>query len=840
LVEIEDRGAIGIGEVIGGRYEILSHIGQGGMSIVYKAKDRQSGCLVAVKALFAERVPDARAVARFLQETKAAARLDHPCLAKVRDSGVTNSGQPYLVMEFIDGRTLAGRIAEEGQLPIEETVKIFIQVCDGLAHAHKNKILHRDLKPSNIMLTTTDDKSMGVKILDFGIAKLEKDASSSSLRITQSGEVVGSAFYMSPEQARGGQVDQRTDLYSLGCTLYETLTGGPPHIGQNAISTIVRREIDKPLRMSEASLGRSFPPQLEQIVVRLLKHDPNERYQSALEVKNALLKPLDSDASDFQSSTETKLHEVLPKRPNRPSQKQVFGALTICIGVVALAAISFTLAHKSSSPPVSAPISSNQPIKKPQVDVRAMTLEGRAGDAMRYKRSDEAINLYKEAINCYRTDFGANTLAEGVVWEEIAEIYRLAHKNTEELNALNNALLIYKHILPSSEEQLPMVMAKIGLYYSGEYQQGDQSAVNKAIDFYEDSAKLYEQLVPPMNAQAGECLVHAGEDLISVHDYGRAEDLINSALSLYSKQRTPLQKVLYARLCLSQSYRNDQKYAEARDSDQQVLVATRQYRSSYPSEWINALSGLASDTLFLAKGTDAPLLKTAVSLDEEILPFCDRYPGHFESTRIQTLFQLGDTYSILAYGQEGTESKKARQYLYDALARCRSSVDSKNDNIRIAYEKLGHIEARLKHFEQAHRYYRLAMKVPGSNAKDIMRNELDIAWTYRQQGEVQKAVETYKRQLPRAEKLYGCESIQYTAILMALGRIYKQQNMLSEAQTFLQKANSIYKKLLDKKVLTPDNGWVKSAKDTLAEVNSLIGKSNVVGSSAKDSGALKE
>ncbi len=266
-----------IGQFIGSRYRLDKVLGAGGMSIVFLAFDVKLQRLLAVKLMHAHLKFESRYLQRFQQEGKALSKLDHPNIVKVFEYGL-HGNMPYMVMEYIEGTTLATRLKERIQLPIDSTLEMAIQVCGALNHAHRVKVIHRDLKPSNIMIRTDESGKDMVKIVDFGIAKIASDTHS---MMTGTGEVFGSPVYMSPEQCEGRHTDRRTDLYSLGCVMYESLAGTPPFVGDSPLATMMKHQRETPISLQEASLGEIFPNELERIIQKLLSKSPDARYQDA-------------------------------------------------------------------------------------------------------------------------------------------------------------------------------------------------------------------------------------------------------------------------------------------------------------------------------------------------------------------------------------------------------------------------------------------------------------------------------------------------------------------------------------------------------------------------------
>ncbi|MBX9951687.1 MAG: protein kinase [Candidatus Obscuribacterales bacterium] len=275
-----------IGTVLAGNYEILEVLGQGGMGVVYRGKHSLMERIVAIKMLLSQLISDTNSVKRFQQESKAAARLKHPHIIDVYDFGISPAGQPYIVMEFLEGTPLSDLIKKEGQIGVERSIKLISQACDALDHAHKQGVVHRDLKPSNIVLTQYDEEKDYVKVVDFGVAKLiEVGNNNEGQRLTQAGEVCGSPVYMSPEQCMGQDLDARSDIYSMGIVLYETLTGKLPILGKTMVDTMSKHISEPPVPFNEARPDLYIPERLEWVVLKAMAKDPAQRHQTMEEFK---------------------------------------------------------------------------------------------------------------------------------------------------------------------------------------------------------------------------------------------------------------------------------------------------------------------------------------------------------------------------------------------------------------------------------------------------------------------------------------------------------------------------------------------------------------------------
>ncbi|HMW91064.1 MAG TPA: serine/threonine-protein kinase [Candidatus Obscuribacter sp.] len=276
------------------KYEVLERLGRGGMGTVFKARHKDLDEVVAIKVINPELVEkEGEATSRrFLAEAKAASRLNHPNLIGLKDYGVTSEGAAYMVMEFVQGESLEDYLKRRGKLEVNEALQIALGICDGLTEAHSKGLVHRDVKPANVILSCAAgaEGQAGInfqpKILDFGIARIST-ADGRTQGLTATGEVFGSPLYIAPEQSMSSKVDQRADLYSLGCLLFEMVTGRPPFLGENAIQTIMMH-LNSPVPSATLTLGYALPGGLSQVIARCMDKTPARRYQSVAELKQEL------------------------------------------------------------------------------------------------------------------------------------------------------------------------------------------------------------------------------------------------------------------------------------------------------------------------------------------------------------------------------------------------------------------------------------------------------------------------------------------------------------------------------------------------------------------------
>ncbi|MEV5750873.1 Stk1 family PASTA domain-containing Ser/Thr kinase [Actinoallomurus sp. NPDC052308] len=272
--------------LLGGRYELDGVIGRGGMAEVYRARDLRLDRVVAIKTLRADLARDPTFQARFRREGQSAASLNHPSVIAVYDTGedmIDGNQVPYIVMEYVEGRTLRDVLRDEHRLRPERAMEMADGILRALDYSHRGGIVHRDIKPANVMLTSSGE----VKVMDFGIARAMAD---SAATMTATAQVIGTAQYLSPEQARGERVDARSDLYSTGCVLFELITGRPPFQGDSPVAIAYQHVREEPPTPSH--IDPSIPHWADAIILKALTKDPNYRYQSAAEMRGDIQRAL--------------------------------------------------------------------------------------------------------------------------------------------------------------------------------------------------------------------------------------------------------------------------------------------------------------------------------------------------------------------------------------------------------------------------------------------------------------------------------------------------------------------------------------------------------------------
>jgi serine/threonine-protein kinase len=296
-----------LGRVIDRRYRVLARLGAGGMGVVYRVEHLHLGKTAAMKVLAPDSAARPEMIRRFRNEAQAVSSLDHPNIVQTFDFGQVD-GALYLVMEYINGDDLAALIRREGPWTFARAARLFVQVCSGLVDAHESGIVHRDLKPENLMVVRRRDGAEHVKVLDFGLAKLRERATDSTTAggaaASSGGQVIGTPYYMAPEQVRGEPLDARADIYSVGASLYRVLTGVPPFDAPSPMSVLAKHLTDEVVPPRARVPERALPPEADRIVLRAMAKRPADRYGSAIEMREDLERALaETSGIAFVSST---------------------------------------------------------------------------------------------------------------------------------------------------------------------------------------------------------------------------------------------------------------------------------------------------------------------------------------------------------------------------------------------------------------------------------------------------------------------------------------------------------------------------------------------------------
>lgn len=291
------------------RYEFITELGRGGVSIVYKAKDKTLDRLVALKTL-STKILSEKQLIQFQTEAKALSGLKHKGIMEILDFGSTEDGIPYMVLEFVDGIPLSKHIENVGPLPLTLCLSTFSQLCEALNHAHNKGVLHRDIKPSNIILVSAKDGGYIPKLIDFGLAVLGKDVNSANAG-------TGSPPYMSPEQVDGAELDQRSDIYSLGCTIFESLTGKVPYSGASAFETMNMHKNAPLPRLGQLSMNDDIQSGLQNLIDKAMSKSKDSRFQFVLSMQKSIEQILEEQIEFSRKKDELKAHPEFSVKSKR-------------------------------------------------------------------------------------------------------------------------------------------------------------------------------------------------------------------------------------------------------------------------------------------------------------------------------------------------------------------------------------------------------------------------------------------------------------------------------------------------------------------------------------------
>jgi serine/threonine protein kinase len=359
-----------VGLILDSKYKLLESLGQGGMGSIFRAQRLHIGDEVAVKLLHHDLVREQKALERFRREARAAAMIRHPNVVSIHDfnDGSSEATQPYIVMELVRGVSLGDLLRREGRMRPERAVRLMHGICTGVGVAHRQGLLHRDLKPDNVIVVppSHEGDEETAKVVDFGLAKVRDVAASTAL--THTGAVIGTLYYMSPEQCSGEELDSRADVYSLGAMFYEMLTGGPPFRSRN-LAGLIAKHLHEPPPPFPEELG--VPKALESVCFRALAKNPNDRQPDAIALGRELQNALTAPAVAYQPAA-----VAAPSR--RSPLKWLIAAFGLFFTLIVVIAVGFVIKFgvdqvrtpPSVAPPVTRPVQSREPVIPSDVDLR--------------------------------------------------------------------------------------------------------------------------------------------------------------------------------------------------------------------------------------------------------------------------------------------------------------------------------------------------------------------------------------------------------------------------------------------------------------------------------------
>lgn len=343
-----------------GRYVDLKPLTSGGMGMVYKAYDTILDKPIAIKTLIFDHKTESLA-ARFQQEARLVSKLNHPNIVSILDFGLSKEEEPYMVMDFVDGVSLASLIKEKGKYKGQEITDIAKQICRGMAHAHSKGIVHRDIKPGNILIQNQAAQGENVRIVDFGIAKVDDSEEMSGFR-TSGSQVLGSPLFMSPEQVESRKIDHRTDIYSLGCVIYMMAAGHPPFHGDSAMDTMQAHVNEMPVNPCVNDENATLAKNLDKLILKCLEKDPDSRFQSMDEVIETI------ESLDFSLDKNTNVFD-LPHKEESKSGSKVFVASSILLMVCIFGFVLYSMSRLGTNEVGSGSSDVRVPEKKRKVTI---------------------------------------------------------------------------------------------------------------------------------------------------------------------------------------------------------------------------------------------------------------------------------------------------------------------------------------------------------------------------------------------------------------------------------------------------------------------------------------
>ncbi len=704
--------------VIGEKYRLLERIGEGGMSVVYKALHLQLDRMVAVKIVQDRHASrDPQSMERFRQEARAASSLTHPNVIAVFDYGVTGNGIAYLVMDFLDGIGLDEVLRRERLSPWR-FVRIFGQVCDALTQAHNKGIIHRDIKPSNIMLVDLPDHEDFVKILDFGIAKFVPGSVPSSQQLTQVGEILGSPLYMSPEQCMGQTLDTRSDIYSLGCVMYEAFTGMAPIQGENVLAIIYKHIHYTPPEFSTMLPPETrIPAELEDIVHKALKKSPDERWSSTSEMSKAIR----AAGKRLPTETEDQLNFQPDSAPGRSTPVEKTGHSTTA--KLFLERIAFAEAAKGENSTDLIPI-----------------LEQLAEYYKRQGEYQEAELLYHRSVRILVNKFGAFSPQVADAVFHLAEFYQSLGRHHEAEPLLVDLVTIKEKAKGKDKLDLPFIWQCLGDAYK------HTGRLAESAKAYGKSLKACEKIFGKTDPRLAASISRLATVLYMEGNLKDAAINFKRLVSIYESIHGPVhESVADALVSLAIIYQSDDQNQLSEECLRRALSTQEELLGKYhPS--------VASTCVFLADlcNSEQRHLEAEYLYNRALDIRCNYYGAN--SLEAASAYEcLGSYYAVLNRFQEAEQ-------MYRSSLSIRETVQGfTHADLAVPARSLAILYERSGQYKKAEHYYVAALEaLQSSNSPDVLASVLQsLGNAYLQQSRFEEARAAYERVIGIKEASWG-------------------------------------------------------------------------------------
>lgn len=757
-----------IGEIFGDRYEILGIIGDGGMGKVYKARHNLMKRIVAIKMLLPHLVQSAAALKRFQQEAQAASALNHPNILTVYDFGISDQGMPYLVMDYLEGTSLAALLQEQGYLPAERAIHIFSQACSALAHAHQKGVIHRDLKPANIMLIDYDGQPDFLKIVDFGIAKLLQPDGAEQL--THTGEVFGSPLYMSPEQCRGRELDPRSDIYSLGCVMYRTVTGKPVFSGRDPMECMYKQVNDMPSTFKDVVPELGLTDKLEHAIFRAISKEVEDRYTNMLEFREAL----EACRQTPHAPTGHKMFAVPADSPNAVPED----LLTDQLKRPNLVATQFSGPTAASGHPAG---DAGEPAGSiSQADASAVESASGANSSGSLNASGSSATSTTPGAQAQASESSASETSSSN-----AVLNTASQAASSSGGTAGGAVGSPAHG-DSKPPQMAIIGGAIGLIVIGALAMFSMKGPDRPPS--PPPLQPAQDLTPAQEQKANVAtMISEAKMLISKEEFGASEHLLKDAWEAAIAQKDSDKKQMEVLPLLADVYQAGDKFALAQETYEKLLDLQKK----------NKL-----DELTLARTRiDIALMMLQQGLNDDARPLLldaqktlSQAPSNKQKGILDVLYGLskiavgnGDYNGAIKYSEQAIEKEsKATGGTSDDLAEYLQFLAE-------IYVVQGNQPLAQKTLDKV---LQLDLQRFGPQSPQVGDVYKDMGTLEFQKGQLGKAEKLYNKSLDIKEKAFGENSVAAAEVMTALAMLYTRENKLKQADAYFRQALDIRTKEL--------------------------------------------